>query len=149
MVLISAAKPNPFFDREPSRSYTYLWSFHFISPSFHVLSENRVNSHHLLQSTDWTIVAQLSSSCQAVVRQSSGSRQAVVGQSSGSNQAVIIESMSILVLWKMLLICHARGHWKSFAWPCFSFKNQKKTDLHFWAGKLKFCNFFLDDQNYE
>ena len=58
------------FDREPSRSYTYLWSFHFILPSFHVLSENRVNSHHLLED------------CQAVVRQSSGSRQAVVRQSS-------------------------------------------------------------------
>ena len=41
---------------------------------FHVLSEIRVNSHHLL--TKW-----MSGSHQAVVRQSSGSRQAVVRQS--------------------------------------------------------------------
>ena len=87
------------FDREPSRSYTYLWSFHFILPSFHVLSENRVNSHHLLQSTDWTVV-----SSQAVVRQWSGSYQKHV--------------YFTLILWKMLLICHSCGHWKSFAWPC-------------------------------
>ena len=24
-----------------------------------------------------------------------------------------------LVFRKMFFICHARGHWKSFAWPCF------------------------------
>ena len=69
-------------------SVLYL-SLVIILPSFHVLLENPVNSHHLLQSTDWTIVGQLSGSRQAVVRQSSGSRQAVVRQSSGTQKALV------------------------------------------------------------
>ena len=41
------------FDRELSRSYTYLQSGGWFQCHFHVLSENRVNSHHVRQIIDW------------------------------------------------------------------------------------------------
>ena len=82
--------------RGPIPIFGHFISFHFISPPFHVLLENRVNSRHLLQSTDWTIVRQLSGSSQAIVRQLSGSHwqlssncQAVARQSSSSCQAFV------------------------------------------------------------
>ena len=56
--------------------------------------------------------------CKVQIEQLLGSRQAVVRQSSGSRQTVIRQSSSKACLFQFL-ICHARGHWKSFAWPCF------------------------------
>ena len=64
------------------------------------------------------VIKQLSSSCQAVVRQSSGSRQAVVKQLSGSRQEVVKNCFALVL--KNVLNLHARGHWKSFAWPCLT-----------------------------